>query len=52
MIPDMISNKKLNLIVVEIFIRGRKLNTYVVFIMQSYFKVPKAGRLNKTHFLL
>ena len=52
MIPDMISNKKLNLIVVEIFIRGRKLNTYVVFITQSYFKVPKAGRLNKTHFLL
>ena len=35
MIPDMISNKKLNLIVVEIFIRGRKLNTYVVFITQS-----------------
>ena len=52
MITNMISNKKLNLIVVEIFIRGRKLNTYVVFITQSYFKVPKASRLNTTHFLL
>ena len=41
MIADMIQNKKLNSIVRELFIRGRKLNIYLVFITQSYFKVPK-----------
>ena len=41
MIADMINNKKLNSIVTELFIRGRKLNIYRVFIKQSYFKVPK-----------
>ena len=38
---DMIDNKKLNSIVTELFIRGRKLNISLVFITQSYFKVPK-----------
>ena len=41
MIADMIHNKKLNSIVTELFIRGRKLNISLVFITQSYFKVPK-----------
>ena len=50
MIADMINNKKLNSIVTELFIRGRKLNISLVFIMQSYFKVPKDVRLNTTHF--
>ena len=50
MIADMINNKKLNPIVTELFIRGRKLNISIVFIMQSYFKVPKDVRLNSTHF--
>ena len=50
MIADMINNKKLNPIVTELFIRGRKLNICIVFIMQSYFKVPKDVRLNSTHF--
>ena len=36
MIPDMIHNKKINLIVTELFIRGRKLNISIVFITQSY----------------
>ena len=40
MIADMINNKKLNPIVTELFIRGRKLNISIVFITQSYFKVP------------
>ena len=40
MIADVICNKKLNSIVTELFIRGRKLNIYLVFITQSYFKVP------------
>ena len=52
MIADMISNNKLNLIVTELFIRGRKLNISVVFITQSYFKVPKDVRLNSTHFFI
>ena len=46
----MINNKKLNPIVTELFIRGRKLNISIVFITQSYFKVPKEVRLNTTHF--
>ena len=52
MIADMINNKKLNRIATELFIRGRKLNISIVFITQSYFKVPKDVRLNSTHFLL
>ena len=47
---DMINNNKLNPIVTELFIRGRKLNISIVFITQSYFKVPKDVRLNSTHF--
>ena len=50
MIADMINNKKLNSIVTELFIRGRKLNISLVFITQSYFKVPKDVRLNTTRF--
>ena len=41
MIADMLSNKKLNPIVTELFIRGRKLNISLVFITQSYFTVAK-----------
>ena len=41
MIADLINNKKLNPIVTELFIKGRKLNISIVFIAQSYFKVPK-----------
>ena len=52
MIADMIQNKKLNSIVTELFIRGRKLNISLVFITQSYFKVPKDVRLNTSHFFI
>ena len=52
MIADMISNNKLNPIVTELFIRDRKLNISIVFITQSYFKVPKDVRLNSTHFFI
>ena len=51
MIADRIQNKKLNSIVTELFIRGRKLNIFLVFVTQSYFKVPKDVRINSTHFL-
>ena len=50
MIADMINNKKLNSIVTELFIRGRKLNISIVFITQSYFKIPKD--VNSTHFFV
>ena len=52
MIADMIHNKKLNSIVTELFIRDRKLNISLVFITQSYFKVPKYVRLNTSHFFI
>ena len=52
MIADMIHNKKLNSIVTELFIRGRKLNISLVFITQSYFKVPKDVRLNTSHIFI
>ena len=52
MIADMINNKKLDSIVTEFFIRGRKLNISIAFITQSYFKVPKNVRLNSTHFFI
>ena len=52
MIANIIQNKKLNSIVTELFIRGRKLNISLAFITQSYFKVPKDLRLNTTHFFI
>ena len=52
MITDMINNKKLNSVVTELFIRGRKLNISLVFITHSYFSVPKNVRLNITHFFI
>ena len=52
MIADMILNKKLNSILAELFIRGRKLNISLVFITQSYVRVPKYVRVNTTHFFI
>ena len=49
MIADMLSNKKLNPIVTELFIRGRKLNISLVFITLRYFAVPKNITLDLTH---
>ena len=39
-------------IVTELFIRGKKLNIYCVFITQSYFTVPKNIRLTSTHYFV
>ena len=47
-----VSNKKINPIVTELFIRSRKLNISLVFIVRSYFAVPKNIRLNSTHFFI
>ena len=52
MIADMIHNQKLNSIVTELYITGRKLNISLACITQSYFKVPKDVRLNTSHFFI
>ena len=52
MIADTINDKKLNSVVTELFIIGRKLHISLVFITQSYFKVPKDVRPNSTHFFI
>ena len=52
MIADMLSNKKLNQVVTELFIRERKLDVSLVFITQSYFDVPKNTKLNPTHYFV
>ena len=52
MIADMKSNKKLSPIVTELFLSGRKLNILLVFISQTYFKVPKTIRLKATHYFM
>ena len=50
MIADIMTNKKIQSIIKELFIRCRKLNISLVFITQSYFSVPKDVRLNSTHY--
>ena len=50
-IADKINNRRLDSIVTKLFIRGRKLNISLVFIMQSYFKFPNV-RLNTIHFFI
>ena len=52
MIADIISNKRFQVIIIELFIRCKKLNISLVFISQSYFSVPKDVRLNSTHCLI
>ena len=52
MIADIMTNKKFQAIIKELFIRCRKLNISLVFITQSYFSVPKDVRLNLTHYLI
>ena len=49
---DITSNKKPNQVVLELFIRGKKLNISTIFIIQTYFPVPKKTRLNCTHFFI
>ena len=52
MVADIMTNKKFQATIKELFIRCRKLNTSLVFISQSYFSVPKEVRLNSTHYLI
>ena len=52
MIADIMTNKKFQSLIKELFIRCRKLNISLVFITQSYFSLPKDVRLNSTHYLI
>ena len=52
MIADMHSNKKLNPIVTELFIRGRKLDISLVFITKCYLMFQKNVRMNSTHYFV
>ena len=52
MIYDKFSNKKVNPLVTELFIRRRKLNISLAFITQSYFAVPKNIRLNSKQYFV
>ena len=44
MIADIMTNKRFQAIIKELFIRCRKVNISLVFITQSYFSVPKDVR--------
>ena len=46
----MISNKKLNQIVTELFINETKLKIYTIFIKHSFFAVPTDVKLKCSHF--
>ena len=52
MIADIMTNKKFQSIIKELSIRYRKINISLVFIIQSYFSVPKDVRLNSTYYLI
>ena len=52
MISHVMSDKKAQQILKDLFIRCRKLNISLCFLTQSYFSVPKDVRLNCTHYIL
>ena len=52
MISHVMSNKKAQQVLKELFIRCRKLNISLCFLTQSYFSVPKDVRLNCTHYII
>ena len=52
MIADIMTSKKFQSIIKELFIRCRKINTSLVFVTQSFVSVPNDVRLNSTHYLI
>ena len=52
MIADIMTNKKWQAIIKELFIRCREINISLVFITQSYFSVPEGVRVNSTHYFI
>ena len=51
-IAGIITNKKFQAIIKELFISCRKLKISLLFITRSYFSAPKDVRLNTTHYLI
>ena len=51
MIAEMLSNKKRNPVVAELFTRGRNLNISCIFFTQCYFAITKNIRINSTHYI-
>ena len=52
MIAYIMTNKRIQAMIKELFIRCRKFNISLVFITQSYFSVPEEVRLNSTYCLI
>ena len=52
MIDDVMTIKKFQAIIKELFIRCRKFNLSLAFIAQSLFSIPREVRLNSTHYLI
>ena len=52
MIADIMTNRRFQAIIKELFTRCRKLNISLAFITQSYFSVPKDVRLNLTYYFI
>ena len=52
MFADIMRSEKFKAIVKELFVRCRKLNIFIAFITQSYFRTPKDARLNSYHCIL
>ena len=52
MTADIMTNKKFQATIKELFIRCRKINISLVLITQSYFSIPKDIRLNSTHYVI
>ena len=52
MIADIMSNKKFQSVIKELFIGCRKLNISLMLITQSYVSDPKVFRLNSTHYFI
>ena len=51
-IADMLNDKTFYPIVIDLFIRGRKLKISLVYIIQSCFVTPKNIRLNCTYYFI
>ena len=52
MTVDIMTNKRFQAIIKELFIRCRELNISLIFVTQFYFSVPKDVRLNSAHYLI
>ena len=52
MISHVMSDKKAQQVLKDLFIRCRKLNILLCFLSQSYFSVQKDIRLNCTHYII